>query len=222
MVVVCTVLLAPVSSFAAPADTQEKVAEDLHKKATAAYQSGKRSRAIELWRESQRLNPHWKYAYNLAHTLHDDGQGLQSWEFVRLSEALALLSVQLFGCAETPVALTSPEFTQVVNEHTSRGCSIDCGGEFSADGWLDLPGWRTIGGAAIISGSSVVTFDGDGMLSMPANPWNGDYKLTATITLSAGGSRCRWDRQQRPTNFNPLRVKSARTADFARRGSSSS
>ncbi|TNF34933.1 MAG: PEGA domain-containing protein [Deltaproteobacteria bacterium] len=70
----------------APSD----VAEQLHLKAREAYEAKQLKRAIELWREAYDAHAVWKYAYNLANALREDGQYAQAWDYVGRAEALGV------------------------------------------------------------------------------------------------------------------------------------
>ena len=64
-------------------------AERLHDAAVGAYRAGRLRQAIELWRDALRLEPVWKYAYNLANTLYEADDGLEAWQALKQAEALS-------------------------------------------------------------------------------------------------------------------------------------
>jgi len=85
-------LLASTPTPARAASDPGAVAEQLHLKAREAYQAKQLKRAIELWREAYDTHAEWKYAYNLANALREDGQYVQAWDYVTRAEELGVPS----------------------------------------------------------------------------------------------------------------------------------
>ncbi len=77
------VLPAPLA-VAAPAPAA--VAETLHEEAKAAYARRDLRSAAELWRAAWQQDPQWKYAYNAANALYEDGLGDLAWRYLAEAE----------------------------------------------------------------------------------------------------------------------------------------
>jgi len=83
-----------IGSVAAPRLTgvvhaaETKPAERLHEAAVAAHRAGRLRQAIELWRDALKLDANWKYAYNLANTLYESGEGMDAWTTLNRAELL--------------------------------------------------------------------------------------------------------------------------------------
>ncbi|MCA9514439.1 MAG: PEGA domain-containing protein [Myxococcales bacterium] len=91
--VVAIVIVALAALATAPralAATPPEVAEQLHKKATEAYRAHHLKQAIEFWREAYDTSASWKYAYNLANALREDGRFVQAWDYIGKAEALGV------------------------------------------------------------------------------------------------------------------------------------
>lgn len=67
---------------------QPTPAERLHDAAVAAHEAGRLRQAIELWRDALKLEPNWKYAYNLANTSYEVEDGKDAWEALRRVDQL--------------------------------------------------------------------------------------------------------------------------------------
>jgi hypothetical protein len=73
-----TSITRPAKAQAAKSPHSENAAK-LHKQATSAYKGGQYKQAIELWRIAEKLHPYWKYSYNLANALYEDGAYSDAW-----------------------------------------------------------------------------------------------------------------------------------------------
>ena len=93
-------VLGSVSPSQAAPPAGEKAAERLHEKAKNAYRDGRLREAVELWREANRLQAHWKYAYNLANAAYEIQDYLAAWEFVGRAKALGLPAEYIAQLAE--------------------------------------------------------------------------------------------------------------------------
>ena len=67
---------------------ETKPAERLHEAAVTAHRAGRLRQAIELWRDALKLDANWKYAYNLANTLYESGDGKDAWATLERADAL--------------------------------------------------------------------------------------------------------------------------------------
>lgn len=86
-------MLAGLSLGAAPVcvgggQAGESVAEVLHEEAKKAYTAGQISQAAELWREACEQHAHWKWAYNAANALYEDGRFEASYRYQRRAAEL--------------------------------------------------------------------------------------------------------------------------------------
>ncbi len=75
-------------SFVATAHAAPTPAERLHDAAMVAHRSGRLRQAVELWRDALKLERAWKYAYNLANSLYELGDGAASWEALAVVDTL--------------------------------------------------------------------------------------------------------------------------------------
>lgn len=80
----------PAETPPATGSSAAEAADKLHELAKAAYLEGRKQQAVEYWREAHRLSPQWKYAYNLANTLYEIGQLVDSWDQIREAEDLGI------------------------------------------------------------------------------------------------------------------------------------
>ncbi len=74
--------------FATTAHAAPTPAERLHDAAMVAHRGGRLRQAVELWRDALKLEPAWKYAYNLANSLYELGEGRASWEALAVVDTL--------------------------------------------------------------------------------------------------------------------------------------
>lgn len=95
----------------------------LHERAVEAYRSGRVHEAAELWREATDVAPGWKYAYNAANAMYEDGRFDGAWEYLgravrlgmppehlrRMSELRAKVSAALLGTRAFIALAVEPE-----------------------------------------------------------------------------------------------------------------
>lgn len=74
--------------FATAAHAAPTPAERLHEAAMVAHRGGRLRQAVELWRDALKLERAWKYAYNLANSLYELGDGKASWDVLAVVDTL--------------------------------------------------------------------------------------------------------------------------------------
>ncbi len=98
--------LIALSAVAKP-PTTEQAAQRLHERAREAYGKAEYVQAIELWREAEKLHPHWKYAYNLANVLYEERDFQDAWAALVRAEARDVPARFVGNVAELRAKITS-------------------------------------------------------------------------------------------------------------------
>jgi hypothetical protein len=68
----------------------EITAGKLHEQAKIAFRDGLIGQAAELWREAFGQHRHWKYAYNCANAMFEDGDSLPAWQMLDTAATLGM------------------------------------------------------------------------------------------------------------------------------------
>jgi len=86
--ILCLALVVALGGDAPARAADKSPAEQLHAAAVAAHKRGNLRQAVELWSDALKLDASWKYAYNLANTQYERGEGVAAWEAVRRAQVL--------------------------------------------------------------------------------------------------------------------------------------
>lgn len=107
---------AAVAHAGAPQE-QERIADDLHRRAVEDYKAGRLEKAIRTWEAAEALNKHWKYAYNMALALQENDQMVRAWKTLRRAVA--------YGVPEKHVAMIAALTEHVEEELFATHALLD-------------------------------------------------------------------------------------------------